>query len=102
MHLHVNRVDLCVEAVLAKMTKSRKCSGVKRCGIHASMLFRRKEKYKVQLLILLPKARETSIGPIRKKLSVDPATSNFEIAMGGRKIKMCKSLQIWASKLRND
>ena len=50
------------------------------------------KSYTISWLILLHKARETSIGPIRKK--VDPAISKFEIAMEGRKIKMCKSLQM--------
>ena len=56
-------------------------------------------------LILLPKARESSIGPIWKKtLSVDPAISNFEIVNGTSKIQ---NVQIWilqmgARKLRND
>ena len=60
------------------------------------------ESHTIFWLILLPKAQETSIGPIRKTLSVDPAISNFEIDMGRQKFKMCKSLQIGARRLRND
>ena len=52
-------------------------------------------------LILLPKARETSIGPIRKTLSLDPAISNFKSAVGRQKIEMCKSLQMGVRKLEN-
>ena len=59
------------------------------------------ESHTIFWLILLPKAQETSIGPIRKTLSVDPAISNFEIDMGRQKFKMCKSLQIGARRLRN-
>ena len=61
------------------------------CGLHT-----------ICLLILLPKSRETSIGPIRQTLSVDPAISYLEIAMGRQKFKMCKSLQIGARKLLNE
>ena len=54
-------------------------------------------------LNLLPKARQTSIGPIRKKTwSLDTAISNFEIAMGHQKYKKCKSLQMGARKLRHN
>ena len=61
------------------------------CGLHT-----------IFWLMLFPKARETSIGPIRKFLLVDPAISSFEIAMGGRKIKIYKSLKMGARNLQND